>query len=495
MFVYLANLTFVFTMLAGVWSTSDCLSEERRNETLGLLFLTRLRGFDVVLGKMAAGAVPNLYGVLAIFPVLAMPLIMGGVTLSEFLRVVLALISCLLVSLSMGVYVSSRSRQAVRSGGVTLLLMLGWCVGGPLLALISEASSPRGSNSFSTMAGLCAQSPGFTLFSAFDTTFSRSGAWYWVSIGINFALVVTLLAWACVHVRDGWRVGAASSTKGSHQKNLSRENESEVSKGRRPVPADVNPVYWALARQSMKPLRLYGLLSVVALYWLWGTLVFQRDFYNEANYLFTAFVMQIMLKFWITAEAVPRFLEDRKSGVLELLLCTPMRVNEIIAGHVQSFYWQFFWPTAMVLLVEVAFLLHPLMRPSFGADASIRFWALMFLAGIVGFIIDLYALSWLGMWKGLTSRAANRAVVWVLVWVLLVPWVAFVLLLMFLAWVLPRGVTQSAISEFTVLTFWFLICAGSSLGWWLWARRSLSSQLRNIAAVPVGKVGAGGANL
>src|SRR5882724_6366533 len=53
-FETLAALAFLFCVLEGVWKTADCVSAERREGTLGLLFLTDLKGYDVVLGKLSA---------------------------------------------------------------------------------------------------------------------------------------------------------------------------------------------------------------------------------------------------------------------------------------------------------------------------------------------------------------------------------------------------------------------------------------------------------
>ena len=44
----------IYACGAGVFLTADCLSEEKREGTLGLLFLTDLRGHDVALGKLLA---------------------------------------------------------------------------------------------------------------------------------------------------------------------------------------------------------------------------------------------------------------------------------------------------------------------------------------------------------------------------------------------------------------------------------------------------------
>src|SRR5213079_350047 len=76
----LAWLAFPFVVLEGLRNTADSLSAEKREGTLGLLFLTDLKGYDVVLGKLAATSLGALYGLLAAVPLLAIPLLMGGVT-------------------------------------------------------------------------------------------------------------------------------------------------------------------------------------------------------------------------------------------------------------------------------------------------------------------------------------------------------------------------------------------------------------------------------
>src|SRR5213592_2219351 len=70
----LAWVSFVYCLLEGTRHTADCLSQEKREGTLGLLFLTDLRPYDVVLGKLMATSLNSIYGLLAIFPPLAIPL-------------------------------------------------------------------------------------------------------------------------------------------------------------------------------------------------------------------------------------------------------------------------------------------------------------------------------------------------------------------------------------------------------------------------------------
>src|SRR5947209_6973697 len=124
LFTYLTGYAFGLCVLAGVFLTADCLSEEKREGTLGLLFLTDLHGYDIVLGKFVAMLVNALYGLLALLPITAIPLLLGGVTGVEFWRTALALVNALFVSLAAGIFISAWARDAQRAMGAALGLIL-----------------------------------------------------------------------------------------------------------------------------------------------------------------------------------------------------------------------------------------------------------------------------------------------------------------------------------------------------------------------------------
>src|SRR6185369_5833518 len=76
------------TMLCSIWilvplMTADCISRERREGTLGLLFLTPLTAQGVVLAKALAHGARALTLCLAVLPVLMIPLLIGGVSCQE----------------------------------------------------------------------------------------------------------------------------------------------------------------------------------------------------------------------------------------------------------------------------------------------------------------------------------------------------------------------------------------------------------------------------
>src|SRR5262249_30702602 len=86
--------------------------------------LTDLKGYDVVLGKLAANSLDSFYGAVAVLPILAIPLLLGGVTLGEFQRMGLVAINGLFFSLTLGICVSAMSKSARRAGAATFLIIL-----------------------------------------------------------------------------------------------------------------------------------------------------------------------------------------------------------------------------------------------------------------------------------------------------------------------------------------------------------------------------------
>src|SRR5262245_16262959 len=139
----LAMTGFAAAALAGLVLTSDCISRERREGTLGLLFLTDLRGADVAFGKLAANAILPFYALLAMLPALAVCLLVGGVTGGEVGRVALALLNTLFFSLSATLFTSVFCRKQRAAQACAFLMMLVWV---PSLPLLGAALSARTAN-------------------------------------------------------------------------------------------------------------------------------------------------------------------------------------------------------------------------------------------------------------------------------------------------------------------------------------------------------------
>src|SRR5206468_13291 len=174
----LATAGFAGAVLAGLLLTSDCISRERREGTLGLLFLTDLRGADVVFGKLAAKAILPFYALLAMLPALATCLLVGGVMVGEVARLALALLNALFFSLSATLFTSAFCRKQRAAQASAFLMMLFWVPGLPLLgvALSDWTTNPvwRQLTLLFSLAG--------SFFKAFDKGYQAAAGVFWGSI-------------------------------------------------------------------------------------------------------------------------------------------------------------------------------------------------------------------------------------------------------------------------------------------------------------------------
>src|SRR5688572_33122510 len=80
-------------LFAGVHLTADSISKEKREGTLGLLFLTHLTPFQIVMGKLIAHGLVGFYAVLITVPLLSLMMIAGGVLWSDIMGTGLAAVN------------------------------------------------------------------------------------------------------------------------------------------------------------------------------------------------------------------------------------------------------------------------------------------------------------------------------------------------------------------------------------------------------------------
>src|ERR1041384_2805855 len=108
--------------------TADAISRERREGTLALLFLTRMRAGDIVIAKGAAHGLRALTLWLAVLPVVTVPILLGGVNGSEAVLSALVNFSAVCLALAAGLIASSLSRVWTRvlvyAAGLSLLFCI-----------------------------------------------------------------------------------------------------------------------------------------------------------------------------------------------------------------------------------------------------------------------------------------------------------------------------------------------------------------------------------
>src|SRR6266536_3063732 len=163
LFRALFGFAFAYCLFIGARLTADCLSEEKRDGTLGLLFLTDLKGYDVVLGKLAATSLNSVYALLAILPVISLPVQLGGVAASELWQSTLVLLNTMFFSLAAGIFVSTLSRNERKAMFATVFVALLAMFGPFILTIVLAISFSLQIDDVRDIWPVLALSPGYGL--------------------------------------------------------------------------------------------------------------------------------------------------------------------------------------------------------------------------------------------------------------------------------------------------------------------------------------------
>ncbi|HEY5914166.1 MAG TPA: ABC transporter permease subunit [Verrucomicrobiae bacterium] len=482
LFYVLTGSAVAYGLLSGPRTTADSLSAEKREGTLGLLFLTDLKGYDVVLGKLMASSVNALYAVLAVLPMLAVPILMGGVTPGEFARLALLSLDALFFSLAAGICVSSFSRSANQAMLGTLLVVLFFTAVlpacGSLLVVMGKARM--------TNAAFLLPSVGFTYYSALDQVYRAGREPFLVSM-----VVVNLLGWLFLGVASAvlprnWQdhpVGPRGRRWSEGWKMWTYGRPEERLAFRRRL-LDQNAFFWLASRVRIKPALVWGFLGLVGCVWAWGLAKGRRAWLDPSMYFITGYGLSLVIRCWFAAEATRQLAEDRKSGSLELLLSTTLGVRDILHGQLLALSRQFLGPVLFVLGLESLFLAASL-AGDVGGDRNSFIW--IYAARMVMFILDLAALYWVGLWQGVSAKNQSRATSTTLAWVLVLPWVVIALVLLFIAIAGMEGVNPPEPGGYFFLALWFFcgliidVALAAGARHFLLTRFRLAAQERYVA--------------
>jgi len=474
-FVTLSTFAFFYCLLIGARVTADCLSEEKREGTLGLLFLTDLKGYDIVFGKLVSSSINAVYGLLAIFPVLGVCLMLGGVSFGQFAKTVLALLTTLFFSLAAGIFVSTYNRQERVAMFFTVVLIILFAVG-PVF-LVDQDLWP-----------VWLLSPGLALLLAIDPSGGFSGMVganaYWLGLTVTWSITALFLGHASLKLPNSWQEKEPKPlAAGLKSFQLPLPDRAAASNFRERALC-VNPYFWLALRGREKVNHTWGFVIAVIVTWLlgffWaGGMMFDYDFLRPSLMFIHGF-----LKIWVTSEACTRLVQDRRSGALELLLSTPLGVKDIIRGQHLALRRQFAGPFSLLLFLEVFCFLSVIVHRDVGWRER-----LFVPTAVILLVADIFTLRWVAMWVGLNARNVNRALIQSGMLVLALPWIVYGLLLNFIPYFSSfSGGSVRTIEIFKILSVLCWVGIALLTDWILfrWAKTRLLTRFRVLATQPVG---------
>jgi hypothetical protein len=515
--------------------TADVISSERREGTLILLFLTRVKAFDVLLGKLASAGLAGFCALIACAPLLIIPILAGGVTAGEAVRKSLVLMDTMFLALAVGLWASTkgtgwlkRARHAVgllvliavlpvasllstsRAGWAVLILGLLtplaiWCVARgsgwlkPAVAILlficlTLLELPIGATRYPAIS-LC--SPLMGLFSAGDLEFKASHARYWISLGIIQSAGWAVLGLATLRLRKSLRLGAGDIE--------SLEKTSGAMTGEEPTIEDAPD---ALREEKGRYLRwsprlyqdpiewlLAGYRGIKALVWAGAAVGFFQYGVSPLLIRFVGFRSSPVV-FWPYGFAVTAlqgslfaaaagwfFVQARRSGELELLITTPVGATTILSAQWNRLKRILQWPAAvMIAPIGLTGLISLMANRGYPLGPMAEYFLLDTVLRAVDVAFGMAAICWTGLWFGLTTRTLAGAIVWTVGLVKGVPF----LFTLGSQLVLSTLVNRYAVGRSGVVWLVFLAPQVLILLYYVklikWARRRLSCR---FAPVPV----------
>lgn len=476
LFNALVAVSWIYAALAAVATTSDIISREKREGTLGLLFLTDLRGTDIIFGKLAASSLNLIYGLLGLLPLLAIPVMLGGISIETGLLATLSVLNLLFVALSVGMLVSSLSWDERRATFAAIISLLVLVFGPMLLGGLWIWMYGRGPLFLYLISSL---SPLFPLLSSFG---SPSGP---AEISPFYALLPAhLLAWvflgaAGTVVERSWHSKSGAPVRRTiDERVFTAGNPAARARHRRSM-LDAHPLVWLLERHPGK--RFYGDILVFAIMaiWVWGYRTYGTGMFGGPTWFLIvplAFVVHLILASWVVAESSMRLIEDRRTGALELLLCTSLSDRDIIQGHRLALRRLFLRPVLLLVAAEVFVAFNGFGVEDDEASRNGR-WMMLALASAVA--LDTHGLSWIALRLAISLPTVNRVGVLALAITPLGP-----LVLTACAGVLGAMLPQKFGTSFSaLLALWFtsVVLVNLVVGQWL-CRSAVLREFRDAVA-------------
>lgn len=360
LFVYAHRVLLLAVWVLVPFLAADSISRERREGTLPLLSLTALRPMDVAIAKMLVHGLRAFTLWLAVLPVLAIPILMGGVGKGDMLYAVVLHFTSLTLALGCGMVASAFSRRFVRAQALTGLLAFFFAI---LMAIVlgvttieflglRSAGMAQNFEHVLEVGVAMALTLGTTQWQLLSRLGSlpklqvmASGALLVLSV-FSLWMVTRVAAW---RVRASWKDTPPSRTWLRIQDVFCRpmffQNWLKRWMKKR---LQANPIGWLEHRTWNGRLVMWSWMAVVVSIYSYMVLnfdMFMRGFGALQTFLATLLALSMAFS------AAGSFRRERETGVLELLLVSPLKEDEIIWGRLRGLYQQF--APALVLLFGV----------------------------------------------------------------------------------------------------------------------------------------------
>jgi ABC-type Na+ efflux pump permease subunit len=414
--------------------TADCISSEKREGTLGLLFLTPLTSRDIVLGKAMIHALRAATILVAALPILALPLILGGVGWLWTPRAALSHVASLLLALAAGLMASVGNSERTRAYvtaelfsalffAISLFGQLLWralgfwnILGGlTIVWLIAYARKQRqdsvgigadfGRGMVAPVNQWGASGPPWLLYVVAALLVAPAylaGDWFGATeVFVALAVLLLVVVTSARKLERSWQLELSAPPQPEWVKIFSSsEFWRTLFHWNKSRTLDRNPIAWLQEYSWTARLTKWG----------WCVLMLASEVVVVlSGYRFTFYqkVITAVIMVGLAFSASASFRRERQNGALELLLVAPLRPEQLIGGRLWGIWGQFL---PAVSILYSCWLLAP-----YPATETSRLWQLFGLSSymlvpVIGLRFSVSHLNFLVAW--LATCALGLLVPW-----------------------------------------------------------------------------------
>ena len=461
-------------LFAGVHLTADSISKEKREGTIGLLLLTPLTPFQIVIGKLVAHGLMGFYSILIVVPLLSLIMIVGGTRLAEVASIGLVAFNIMFFSASVGLWASAQHTERKKAAGTgTWMVILFWWGIPIIVQLMSYFKFPEWS-----IRGLSV----FAVNGIFNSTFAGPRLSFlqspWLSVAVNHLTAWGFIAWATYLLRTGWQDHPAKPKFSLREqwRKISLGNEATRLRLRQKF-LDKNPFLWLASRDRLRSINIW-IFTILFI----GVIIFTAA-YGGGALNPAMFIMVISLcsahKFMVSGLAAQQLAVEQEQGTLEMLLSTPLKAETVLNGQLRATLRQIQGPALLGLVMQLLAVVMIWYSDVFDDFTLPVIIGIAVYAAI--YLLDIYAISWMGMFGAVTVKDPKNAAGVAILRVLVLPGLIFASVMALGSLAVWYWDLDFEPQPMMLVGFWFFLGIATDLAWLVYTRKRLPTLLREFA--------------
>lgn len=501
MFSFLSMVILTFSIFSGIRYTSDCIAAEKRNGTLGLLFLTDLSTMDILLGKLSANSFRALLNLLATVPVLSFTILYGGVTIEMVLKLSLISVNQLILSLVIGLTASVFQTQSKAAFSTASSIVVGIHFILPFIATLLQKHFSQfvwfinGYIQAFQIAGM--GGPGGNALGA--------GSWLAFAVTQGFVLGLSLILFrvCIVKLSHSWRnftnpvesqparkfrLWPSRSTPKPKPASKSESHQSEASTTQ---PASGNrfagnrgglrltssfPLDYLFSHRKPEITSACAMGFLAALYLI--ILKVTNGFDEPIAGLVGIMLSNLIFKWQWASVVIGAAHRERRDGTLEFLISTPLKLSTIFTSLRRAAAYDLRYSIIVQALFQV--IMHLIIFVGDSSSKEDHFWT-FYCTSYVFLILDIAALIYGGAWLGLTCVNYSNAFTQSIVWIIGMPtFLLYLLIILFSS-------IQAMPNEIDFQMMWLVMGIGWAVLVILFCKAWVTRYIRIIGSIPFGK--------